>query len=109
MEKLLDIEDFEITIKINSKGSMRAQVGITYGPIRINGYRIMQPADDDNLFLQAPSIKPRDKWIILVRINDPELWKDLEEKAILLYNQKIKLQGNDNEEAERVDPREIPM
>lgn len=83
---MLDINQCQIKIKLNEKGSMLAQAEISFGDLLIYGFRIMQTNTGDKLFVTPPSIKSgRGNYLDIIRINNKIKWRELEEKIKTEY------------------------
>jgi hypothetical protein len=89
MGEILDLDSVVIKIKLNKKNNMLAQVELQYGTLRIFGYRVMQSGFNDGLFIQPPSVKIGSKWLWLVRVDNPEMWNDLQEMIKSAYQSAI--------------------
>ena len=91
MEKeIFNVENVVIIIKLNQKGEMLAQVELRYGCLRIFGYRVMRSAFDDGLYVNPPSIQAGSNWLWLVRVDNPEIWSQLEALIKNRYLQEVK-------------------
>lgn len=73
-----DLDNLEIMIKLNQKGEMLAQVELKYDCLRIFGYRVMKSRFEDGLYVNPPSIQAGSNWLWLVRIDNPEVWNQLQ-------------------------------
>ncbi|MBD3362880.1 hypothetical protein GF362_04115 [Candidatus Dojkabacteria bacterium] len=104
-----DLDNLEVNIKINKKGSMLAQVELTYGSLKLYGYRVMKSDHGDGLFIQPPSVKAQNgKWLWLVRIDDQLKWSELQNLIKEEYKNAAK-DYKDDEDDMTIDPDDIPF
>jgi hypothetical protein len=88
--KNLDLENIEVIIKLNQKGDMLAQVELRYACLRIFGYRVMRSNYEDGLYINPPSIRAGSTWLWLVRIDNPEVWNQLQALIKNRYLEEVK-------------------
>jgi hypothetical protein len=89
-KKNLDLENIEVIIKLNQKGDMLAQVELRYDCLRIFGYRVMRSNYEDGLYINPPSIRAGSTWLWLVRIDNPEVWNQLQALIKNRYLEEVK-------------------
>jgi hypothetical protein len=89
-KEVFNLENVEVSIKLNQKGDMLAQVELRYGCLRIFGYRVMRSSFDDGLYVNPPSIQAGSNWLWLVRIDNPEIWNELQALIKNKYLKEVK-------------------
>jgi len=110
MKELFDLEKIEILIKINQRNDMLAQVELVYGILHIRGFRIMRSNFEDNMYIQPPSVRIGTFWIDIVRIDDREKWKDLENIIKNKYLEEVKRHNSEvsgSEEVGIISPEQL--
>jgi len=85
-----DLDNLKIIIKLNQKGEMLAQVELKYDCLRIFGYRVMKSRFEDGLYVNPPSIQAGSNWLWLVRIDNPEVWNQLQALIKNRYLEEVK-------------------
>jgi len=85
-----NIGNLEVIIKLNQKGDMLAQVELKYDCLRIFGYRVMRSRFEDGLYINPPSIQAGSNWLWLVRIDNPEVWNELQALIKNRYLEEVK-------------------
>lgn len=85
-----NLENIEVIIKLNQKGDMLAQVELRYDSLRIFGYRVMRSNYSDGLYVNPPSVRSGNTWLWLVRIDNPEVWEQLEAHIKNKYLEEVK-------------------
>lgn len=108
--KIFDLDEIEIKIKINEKDSMLAQVSLSYDDLKLYGFRVMKSRYGDGLFIQPPSIRANNgKYLWLTKIENPEKWHELQNKIKEKYKE-IKVRYDNGEfDEELINPEEIPL
>lgn len=93
--EVFDLKQLKISIKLNQKGDMLAQVELRYGPLRIFGYRVMRSEYEDGLYVNPPSVRAGSTWLWLVRIDNPETWNKLQGMIKNAYLKEVKKYNED--------------
>lgn len=71
-----------------NRGNLIAQAQIVIGPLRIYGYQIYKSSYSDGIFIEPPKFLKKDgKYLHLVRFEDLQLWKDIEQKIKDSYHE----------------------
>lgn len=100
----------DITFKIYSKenGNMVAQIEIFYGPLALRGFRILK-TEGEKLYLRPPAVPVGPRWKQIIRITDPDVWKNLEEKLINAYESGEDIVSQNTEKYQTIDIDDLPI
>jgi DNA-binding cell septation regulator SpoVG len=108
------LDYLKIDVYIKDKGSMLAQVALTYGDLYIQGFRVMSSSFGDGLFVTPPTIRGRSgAYIWVAKITNPSVWVELENMIKERYKEvrlEYKQETSDlPSEIVEIDPNDIPL
>lgn len=115
----MTIHDIKVKIKLLNSETLLAQATlILFDVWEEHGWKVlrsnkMHPVFQEEVWVQAPSYKKFGDWKPIVFINDRKLYDQVQEEIYNAYRMvKLKKEGEESieeEQNEKVDPKEIPF